>query len=106
MKIIKFKILIISIWFLCILNNEFVCSVSVVSKAGLQLKEASPTKYPVVYQRFIRRRPSGMPKERYIDEYIEIWEKPPNKIKKLTDEEVDELIECDFNRHLPKCKWN
>ncbi|XP_023301010.2 uncharacterized protein LOC111683191 [Lucilia cuprina] len=64
--------------------------------------------YPIVYQRFIRRRPSMYPHYQYMEEIVEIFdtkEKPPSGGRIImSDEEIDKFIFCDFNRHLDQCK--
>ena len=70
------------------------------------LDGASPTRYPIVYRRYIRRRPPMYPTDEYSEDVLEIYNtkaKPP-AYNSLTDEEVDRFIFCDFNRHLEKCK--
>lgn len=66
----------------------------------------SPTRYPIVYRRYIRRRPPIYPTDEYSEDILEIYNtkaKPP-AYNSLTDEEVDRFIFCDFSRHLEECK--
>ncbi|XP_037823727.1 uncharacterized protein LOC119612079 [Lucilia sericata] len=64
--------------------------------------------YPIVYQRFIRRRPPMHLHDQYMEEIREIFhtkEKPPSGDRTaMSDEDIDKFIFCDFNRHLDECK--
>ncbi|KAM7347866.1 uncharacterized protein ACRADG_007352 [Cochliomyia hominivorax] len=64
-------------------------------------------KYPIVYRRFIRRRPPMYLNDEYSEEIVEIFhtnEKPPAYGPHMSDADVDKFIFCDFNRHLDECK--
>lgn len=66
-----------------------------------------PTRYPVVYRRYVRRRPPTFPTDEFSEDILEIYHtkaKPPS-YNIMTDEEVDLFIFCDFNRHMEKCKY-
>lgn len=59
--------------------------------------------HPVVYRRFVRRRPPMYPDDRFMEEIVEFFdtkEKPPA----YGGQDIDEFIFCDFNQHLESCK--
>lgn len=77
---------------------------------ALQLIESAPSdiSHPVVYRRYIRRRPPMHPHDEYSEDIVEVFhtkEKPPAQGLAMTDEDVDKFIFCDFNRHLEMCKY-
>lgn len=62
-------------------------------------------KNAIAYQRYVRRRPSYYPDDLYMDEFVEVFhtrQRPPAYW--LSDEEIDQIIICDFNPNLEECK--
>lgn len=71
------------------------------------IEPTEATTNPIVYRRYVRRRPPTEPGEQYVEELVEVYhtvDKPPAVNYPMSDEDIDKFIYCDFHRETDECE--